>query len=83
MVTAKEYRELSVEYYRLADEAETEEVRDTYLRLARQWTLAPLNANVALASSCGHSFVHHYSAVTGASHRVRMIQKHIRLNRQP
>jgi len=54
MVTAKEYRELAVEFYRWADEAETEEVRDTYLRLARGWTLAALGVN---ASTCGHPIV--------------------------
>ena len=54
MVTAKEYRELAVEFYRWADEAETEEVRDTYLRLARGWTLAALGIN---ASTCGHPIV--------------------------
>jgi hypothetical protein len=45
MVTAKEYRELAVEYYKWADEAETEEVRDAYLRLAHEWTFAALSAN--------------------------------------
>ncbi len=54
MVTAKEYRELAVEFYRWADEAEAEEIRDTYLRLAREWTLAALGAN---ASTCGHPIV--------------------------
>ena len=50
MVTAKEYRELSAKYYRWADEAVTEEARDTYLRLAGQWTLAALTANSLFAS---------------------------------
>jgi len=45
MVTAKEYRGLALKFYRWAAEAETEEVRDTYLRLARGWTIAALNAN--------------------------------------
>jgi hypothetical protein len=40
MVTAREYRELAVEFYKWADEAETEEVRDTYLRLASKWIIA-------------------------------------------
>ena len=54
MVTAKEYRELAVEFYRWADEAEAEDIRDTYLRLARGWTLAALGVN---ASTCGHPIV--------------------------
>jgi hypothetical protein len=54
MVTAKEYRELAEEFYRWADEAEAEEIRDTYLRLARGWTLAALGVN---ASTCGHPIV--------------------------
>jgi hypothetical protein len=54
MVSAKEYRELAVEFYRWSDEAETEEVRDAYLRLARGWTLAALGVN---ASTCGHPIV--------------------------
>jgi hypothetical protein len=57
MVTAKEYRELAVKFYRWADEAETEETRDTYLRLAREWTLAALGANGLPALTCGHSIV--------------------------
>ena len=57
MVTAKEYRELAVEFYKWADEAETEEVRDTYLRLAREWTLAALGVNSLSVSTCGHSIV--------------------------
>jgi hypothetical protein len=51
MVTATEYRELAVKYYNWAGEAETEEVRDTYLRLAREWTLAALGANGLSAST--------------------------------
>jgi hypothetical protein len=42
MVTAMEYRELAIKYYKWAAEAKTEEVRDTYLRLAYEWTLAAL-----------------------------------------
>jgi hypothetical protein len=57
MVTAKEYRELAVEFYRWADEAETKEVRDVYLRLARGWTLAALGANSLPDSIYGHSIV--------------------------
>lgn len=45
MVTAKEYRGLALKFYRWAAEAETEEIRETYLRLARGWTIAALNAN--------------------------------------
>ena len=57
MITAKEYRELAVEFYRWADEAEAEDIRDTYLRLAREWTLAALGANDSPASTSGHSIV--------------------------
>ena len=57
MVTAKEYRDLAVEFYRWADEAEAEEIRDTYLRLAREWTLAALDANSLPASRYEHSIV--------------------------
>lgn len=52
MVTARDYRELSVQYYKWADEAETKEVRDIYLRLAEKWTVAALVANSPPASSC-------------------------------
>jgi hypothetical protein len=45
MVTATEYRDLALKFYRWAAEAETDEVRDTYLRLARGWTLAALGVN--------------------------------------
>jgi hypothetical protein len=57
MVTAKEYRELAVEFYKWADEAETEEVRETYLRLAGKWTIAALSANCLPAKFCEHSIV--------------------------
>jgi hypothetical protein len=57
MVTAEEYRGLALKLYRWAAESETEEVRDTYLRLAREWTLAALGANDLPASSDGHSVV--------------------------
>ena len=57
MVTAKEYRESAFESYRWAAEAETEEVRDTYLRLARGRTIAALNANCLPARTCGYSIV--------------------------
>jgi hypothetical protein len=57
MVTAKEYRELSVQYHRWADEAEARDVRDVYLRLADQWTVAALVANSFSASTSGiHAF---------------------------
>jgi hypothetical protein len=55
MVTAKEYRGLALKFYRWAAEAETEEIRDTYLRLARGWTIAALNANCLPARTCGYS----------------------------
>jgi hypothetical protein len=53
MVTASDYRELSVQYYKWADEAETKEVRETYLRLADEWTIAALVANSVSAPSRG------------------------------
>jgi hypothetical protein len=51
VVTVAEYRELAVKYYNWADEAETEEARDIYLSLAREWTLAALGANGLSAST--------------------------------
>lgn len=57
MVTAMEYRELALKFYRWAAESETEEVRDTYLRLARGWTLAALGVNDLSASPYGHPIV--------------------------
>jgi hypothetical protein len=57
MVTARDYRELSVQYYKWADEAETKEVRDIYLRLADEWTVAALVANSASTPShCVRAF---------------------------
>jgi hypothetical protein len=55
MVTATEYRELALKFYRWAAEAETEEIRETYLRLAREWTLAALGADDLPTD--GHSIV--------------------------
>jgi hypothetical protein len=57
MVTATEYRELALRFYRWAAEAETEEIRDTYLRLARGWTLAALGINDLSAPPYEHSIV--------------------------
>jgi hypothetical protein len=51
IVTAKEYRELSVEFYKWADAAETEEMRDTYLRLAGKRTIAALSASCLPATT--------------------------------
>jgi hypothetical protein len=55
MTTAKEYRELALEFYRWAEEAETDEVRDTYARLADGWTIAALSANCLPPTSCRHT----------------------------
>ena len=55
MVTATEYRDLALKFYRWAAEAETDEVRDTYLRLARGWTLAALGVNDLSVSPYKHS----------------------------
>ena len=60
MVTAKEYRELSVQYYKWADEAETNEVRNVYLRLAGEWTVAALVANSS--SEASTSGIHMFTA---------------------
>ena len=57
MVTATEYRELALKFYRWAAESEAEEVRETYLRLAREWTLAALSASDLSTSTFGHSLV--------------------------
>ena len=51
MVTAKEYRELALEFYRCAEEAEAADVRDTYLRLADVWTVAALSVNCSLPAT--------------------------------
>jgi hypothetical protein len=50
MVTARDYRELSVQYYKWADEAVTKEVKDFYLHLAGEWTVAALVANSTSAA---------------------------------
>jgi hypothetical protein len=55
MVTAKEYRELALEFYRWAEEAEADEVRDTYTRLADGWTIAALSVNCSRPTVCGHT----------------------------
>jgi hypothetical protein len=57
MVTAQEYRELAVEFFRSADEAESEEMRDAFLQLAHDWTLAALRANDLPMSTTGHSII--------------------------
>jgi hypothetical protein len=51
MVTAKDYQELAVEFFKSADEAETEEMRDAFLQLARNWMLAALRIDDLPAST--------------------------------
>jgi hypothetical protein len=55
MVTAKEYRELALEFYRCAEEAEAEDVRNTYMRLADVWTVAALSVNCSPPATFGHA----------------------------
>jgi hypothetical protein len=57
MVTANEYRELALEFFRSADEAETEEMRDAFLKMARDWMTAALRSGGSSASTCGHPIV--------------------------
>jgi hypothetical protein len=57
MVTAEEYQELAVEFFRSADEAETEEMQDAFLQLARNWMLAALRTNDLPASTRGCSII--------------------------
>jgi hypothetical protein len=42
MTTAQEYRKFADECLRWADEAETEEFRNAFIQMARDWTLAAL-----------------------------------------
>ena len=42
MTTADEYREYAIECLRWAEEAETNEQRQSFLDMARDWTLAAL-----------------------------------------
>jgi len=42
MTTAQEYRNFADECLRWADEAETEEFRNAFMQMARDWTLAAL-----------------------------------------
>jgi hypothetical protein len=42
MATAQEYRKFAEECLRWADEAETEEFKDAFIQMARDWTLAAM-----------------------------------------
>jgi hypothetical protein len=42
MTTAQEYRKFADECLRWADEAATEEFRNAFIQMARDWTLAAL-----------------------------------------
>jgi hypothetical protein len=44
MAKTDEYRQFAVECFRWADEAETEDVREAFLQMARDWTAAALRA---------------------------------------
>jgi len=42
MATAQEYRKFAEECLRWADEAETEEFKDAFIQMDRDWTLAAM-----------------------------------------
>jgi hypothetical protein len=42
MATAQEYRKFAEECLRWAEEAETEEFKDAFILMARDWTLAAM-----------------------------------------
>lgn len=48
MATADEYRQFAVECFRWADEAETDEIREAFLQMARDWTAAALRVEGVL-----------------------------------
>jgi hypothetical protein len=48
MTTADEYRQYAVECLRWAKEAETDEERQSFLDMARDWTLAALRLAVVM-----------------------------------
>ena len=50
MATAEEYRQFATECFRWADEAETEEMREAFLQMARDWTAAALRTEGLLCS---------------------------------
>jgi hypothetical protein len=45
MATAKEYRKFARECLKWAEEAESEELRDAFLQMARDWEAAALRAD--------------------------------------
>ena len=48
MTTAQDYRQFADECLRWADEAETEEFKDAFIQMARDWTLAALRLDGVL-----------------------------------
>jgi hypothetical protein len=50
MTTAQDYRQFADECLRWADEAETEEFKDAFIQMARDWTLAAMQLEGACAS---------------------------------
>lgn len=46
MATAEEYRQFATECFRWAEEAETAEMREAFLQMARDWTAAALRPKV-------------------------------------
>lgn len=49
MTTAEEYRKFADECLRWATEAETEEFKDAFIQMARDWTLAAMRLEGVLA----------------------------------
>jgi hypothetical protein len=49
MAKAQEYRKFAEECLRWADEAETEEFKDAFIQMARDWTLAAMRLEAVAA----------------------------------
>jgi len=49
MATAQEYRKFAEECLRWADEADTEEFKDAFIQMARDWTLAAMRLEAVAA----------------------------------
>jgi hypothetical protein len=49
MTTAQEYRKFADECLRWATEAETEEFKDAFIQMARDWTLAAMRLDGVFA----------------------------------
>jgi len=48
MATADEYRQFAVECFRWADEAESDDMREAFLQMARDWMAAALRVEGVL-----------------------------------